>query len=66
MSLTFVPPMARLLGFMGLIPFLVGGLGVWVEALGDLRFALPIMVLAYGALIASFVAACAGGCYAKR
>lgn len=55
MSLTFVPPMARLLGFMGLIPFLVGGLGVWVEALGDLRFALPIMVLAYGALIASFL-----------
>ena len=55
MSLKTVPPMARLLGLMGLIPFLAGGLGVWVEALGDLRFALPIMVLAYGALIASFL-----------
>ena len=55
MSLTSVPPMPRLLGLMGLIPFLIGGLGVWVEALGDLRFALPILVLAYGALIASFL-----------
>lgn len=55
MSLKIIPPIARLLGLMGLIPFLAGGLGVWVEALGDLRFALPIMVLAYGALIASFL-----------
>lgn len=55
MSLSSVPPMARLLGLMGLIPFLIGGLGVWVAALGDLRFALPILVLAYGALIASFL-----------
>ena len=55
MSLTSVPPMPRLLGLLGLIPFLIGGLGVWVEALGDLRFALPILVLAYGALIASFL-----------
>jgi hypothetical protein len=47
--------MARLLGFMGLIPFLAGGVGVWLEALGDLRFALPILGLAYGALIASFL-----------
>lgn len=55
MSLRDVPHMARLLGFLGLIPFLAGGLGVWLPALGDLRFALPIMVLAYGALIASFL-----------
>ena len=55
MSLTSVPPMPRLLGLLGLIPFLIGGLGVWVEALGDLRFALPILVLAHGALIASFL-----------
>ena len=55
MSLTSVPPMPRLLGLLGLIPFVTGGLGVWVEALGDLRFALPILVLAYGAVIASFL-----------
>lgn len=55
MSLRHVPPMPRLLGLMGLIPFLVGGVGVWLPLLGDLRFALPIMVLAYGALIASFL-----------
>lgn len=55
MSLAAIPPVPRLLGFLGLIPFLIGGLGVWVEALGDLRFALPILVLAYGAVIASFL-----------
>lgn len=55
MSLRHEPPMPRLLGLMGLIPFLVGGVGVWIPILGDLRFALPIMVLAYGALIASFL-----------
>lgn len=55
MSLKDVPQTARILGFLGLIPFLLGGLGVWVTTLGDLRFALPIMVLAYGALIASFL-----------
>ncbi len=55
MSLKDVPQTARILGFLGLLPFLLGGLGVWVSALGDLRFALPIMVLAYGALIASFL-----------
>lgn len=55
MSLKDVPQTARILGFLGLIPFLLGGLGVWVAAFGDLRFALPIMVLAYGALIASFL-----------
>lgn len=55
MSLKDVPQTARILGFLGLIPFLLGGLGVWVTAFGDLRFALPIMVLAYGALIASFL-----------
>jgi hypothetical protein len=55
MSLRDVPPMARLLGLMGLLPFLIGGIGVWISALGDLRFALPIMLLAYGALIASFL-----------
>lgn len=49
------PFMARLLGLLGLLPFLLGGLGVWLPILGDLRFALPIMVLAYGALIASFL-----------
>lgn len=55
MSLKDVPQTARILGFLGLIPFLLGGLGVWVTTFGDLRFALPIMVLAYGALIASFL-----------
>lgn len=55
MSLKDVPQTARILGFLGLIPFLLGGLGVWVTAFGDLRSALPIMVLAYGALIASFL-----------
>lgn len=55
MSLSAIPPVPRLLGFLGLIPFLIGGLGVWVAALGDLRFALPILVLAYGAVIASFL-----------
>lgn len=49
------PFMARLLGLLGLLPFLLGGLGVWLPILGDLRFALPIMVLAYAALIASFL-----------
>ena len=55
LSLTAVPKIARILGFAGLVPFLIGGFGVWLPALGDLRFALPIMVLAYGALIASFL-----------
>lgn len=49
------PFIARLLGLLGLLPFLLGGLGVWLPTLGDLRFALPIMVLAYAALIASFL-----------
>jgi hypothetical protein len=53
--LSKAPFVARLLGFLGLLPFLVGGLGVWLPLLGDLRFALPIMVLAYAALIASFL-----------
>lgn len=53
--LSSVPPVARLLGLMGLIPFVGGGLGVWLPGLGDLRFALPIMVLAYAALIGSFL-----------
>lgn len=35
-----VPPMARLLGLLGLLPFAASGIGVWVEPLGDLRFAL--------------------------
>jgi hypothetical protein len=53
--LSKAPFVARLLGLLGLLPFLLGGLGVWLPLLGDLRFALPIMVLAYAALIASFL-----------
>lgn len=47
--------MALGLGLMGLLPFVLGGLGVWLAALGDLRFALPLIVIAYAALIASFL-----------
>ena len=50
-----VPPMALLLGLLGLLPFIMGGVGVWLAVLGDLRFALPLIVIAYGCLIASFL-----------
>ncbi len=50
-----VPPMALMLGLAGLLPFLLGGIGVWLTVLGDLRFALPLIVVAYAALIASFL-----------
>ena len=50
-----VPPMALTLGLLGLIPFITGGVGVWLAGLGDLRFALPLIVVAYGCLIASFL-----------
>ena len=50
-----VPPMALTLGILGLIPFVIGGVGVWLAGLGDLRFALPLIVIAYGCLIASFL-----------
>ena len=50
-----VPPMALMLGLLGLIPFITGGVGVWLAGLGDLRFALPLIVIAYGCLIASFL-----------
>lgn len=50
-----VPPMARLLGLLGLLPFAASGLGIWVSALGDLRFALPLLALAYAVLIAAFL-----------
>lgn len=54
-DLRTVPPMALLLGVLGLLPFVLGGLGVWLSVLGDLRFALPLIVIAYAALIASFL-----------
>ena len=50
-----VPPMALLLGLLGLLPFIMGGVGVWLAVLGDLRFALPLIVIAYGCLIGSFL-----------
>lgn len=50
-----VPPMALILGLAGLLPFILGGLGVWLTVLGDLRFALPLISVAYAALIASFL-----------
>ena len=50
-----VPPMARLLGLLSLLPFAASGIGVWVEPLGDLRFALPLLALAYAVLIAAFL-----------
>ena len=35
--------------------FVSGGIGVWLNVLGDIRFALPLIVLAYGCLIAAFL-----------
>lgn len=54
-KLKTVPRMALLLGLAGLLPFLMGGLGIWLPGLGDLRFALPLIVMAYAALIAGFL-----------
>ena len=54
-ALKTAPPMALVLGLLGLVPFVAGGLGVWLNGLGDLRYALPMLVLIYGALIASFL-----------
>lgn len=54
-KLKTVPPMALMLGLGGLLPFIAGGLGIWLPGLGDLRFALPLIVMAYAALIASFL-----------
>ena len=54
-GLAIVPRSALWLGLAGLIPFIGGGMGVWVSALGDIRFALPLIVLAYGCLIAAFL-----------
>ena len=34
---------------------MAGGIGVWLPALGDIRFALPLIILAYGCLIAAFL-----------
>lgn len=50
-----VPPMARLVGLLGLLPFIASGIGIWVSQLGDLRFALPLLALAYSVLIGSFL-----------
>ena len=50
-----VPPMALSLGLFGLVPFLMGGAGIWLEGLGDLRFALPLITIAYACLIAGFL-----------
>ncbi len=54
-ALKSVPPMALVLGLLGLVPFVAGGIGVWLDGLGDLRYALPMLVLIYSALIASFL-----------
>ena len=53
--LAAVPRTALWLGLAGLIPFVSGGIGVWLNVLGDIRFALPLIVLAYGCLIAAFL-----------
>ncbi|MCH1569258.1 MAG: DUF3429 domain-containing protein [Alphaproteobacteria bacterium] len=50
-----VPPMALFLGLMGLVPFVFCGLGIWATGLGDLRFSLPLIAIAYACLIASFL-----------
>ena len=50
-----MPRSALWLGLAGLIPFISGGIGVWVSALGDIRFALPLIMLAFGCLIAAFL-----------
>lgn len=52
---TTIPPMALILGLAGLLPFLAGGIGVWLPVLGDWRFGLPILVSGYAALIAAFL-----------
>ena len=54
-SLSTIPPMALTLGLAGLLPFLAGGLGVWLPFLGDWRFGLPVLVSGYAALIAAFL-----------
>jgi hypothetical protein len=54
-DLKTVPPMALFLGSFGLLPFLAGGVGVWLDGLGDLQYALPMLVLIYGAIITSFL-----------
>ena len=54
-DLKTVPPMARILGFLGLVPFLAGGFGVWLPNIGALAFALPLLVMIYAAIIASFL-----------
>jgi F0F1-type ATP synthase membrane subunit c/vacuolar-type H+-ATPase subunit K len=54
-QLSNVPRSAFLLGLSGLLPFMAGGIGVWLPALGDIRFALPLIILAYGCLIAAFL-----------
>ena len=53
--LSTTPRTALGLGLAGLIPFISGGIGVWVSALGDIRFALPLVMIAYGCLIAAFL-----------
>ena len=47
--------MALTLGLAGLLPFMAGGLGVWLPVLGDWRFGLPVLVAGYAALIAAFL-----------
>ena len=53
--LAAVPRTALWLGLAGLIPFVSGGIGVWLNVIGDIRFALPLIVLTYGCLIAAFL-----------
>ena len=53
--LSTIPRTALGFGLAGLIPFVSGGIGVWVNALGEIRFALPLIIIAYGCLIAAFL-----------
>jgi len=50
-----IPRSALILGVLGLIPFVAGGILVWVPQLGGIRPSLPPLVFYYAALIISFL-----------
>ena len=50
-----IPRSALILGVLGLIPFVAGGILVWVPQLGGIRPSLPPLVVYYAALIISFL-----------
>jgi len=54
-SLAPVPPMARLLGFAGLIPFLSGGVIGWLPLALDVQLGVSQWIIFYAALIVSFL-----------